>query len=225
MNVPEPQYGPAALLNRTAGDYPVVTDPQELGAAARAGDRSFEEFPYYEARYDGRGRLFGRSDSAWLLTLCDADPRFALEQVGWLGRVLSSRGMPQWLLERHLLVLHEELARALPEQAERYAFLRSAAEWLRGVRHSHLPEERLAELEARFDALAGPEWARRLPRTGALLAAAVADERAGIGNAVDSVEAWMTSAERFPPAWIDAVRTVLDEARATPSPSAPPDDP
>jgi hypothetical protein len=68
-------------------------------------------------------------------------------------------------------------------------------------------------LAAEFDVAVGPEWSARLPGTGTLLAAAVADEKAGIKNAVESIESWMTDAARFPQNWIDAVRTTIRKAR------------
>jgi len=64
-----------------------------------------------------------------------------------------------------------------------------------------------------FDRQVGSEWQRQLPRTGGLLAAAVADERAGITQAVPSIEGWMTEPSRFPAHWIAAVRTTIRTAR------------
>lgn len=216
-----PSRDPALLLNPEAGHHAIPDDPRELAAALRAGERTWREFPYYAVRYAERGERFTRSDSAWLVTLAQHEPAVAEAQVRWLGSVLASRGMPQWLLERHLEVLHEELAAALPERAADYAGLRQAARMLRELRCRHVDDAALARHAAGFDARAGADaaaaaWAARLPRTGALLAAAVADERAGLARAVPSLEGWMTDAARFPAAWVEAVRATLEEARVAP---------
>lgn len=52
-----------------------------------------------------------------------------------------------------------------------------------------------------------------MPGIGELLVAAVADEKAGIKNAVESIEGWMTDAARFPQTWIDAVRITIRKGR------------
>ena len=49
---------------------------------------------------------------------------------------------------------------------------------------------------------------------GEILVAAVADEAAGIEKAVESLEPWVCDPARFPPPWIQAVRTTIAEARA-----------
>jgi hypothetical protein len=46
-----------------------------------------------------------------------------------------------------------------------------------------------------------------------LIVAAVCDQAAGIADAVASLLAWLTDAERFPPQWIAAVSRTLDQAR------------
>ena len=71
----------------------------------------------------------------------------------------------------------------------------------------------LVALSTAFARQVGDEWDQRLPETGALLAAAVADERAGIAQAVPSLAGWMTDPSRFPTRWIAAVQATLDQAR------------
>src|SRR5688500_8787374 len=93
-----PPRGLARSINPIAGLYEVTTDAAELRACARASTRSWEYFPYYERRYGAEGWKFGFSDSAWIATLCDRGPDEAGDQIQWLGRVLSSRGMPQVML-------------------------------------------------------------------------------------------------------------------------------
>jgi heme oxygenase len=209
-----PQRDLVRLLNPEAGTHAIPNDPREVEAALRAGERSWQQFPYYEWRYGQRGERFTRSDSAWLAALAEYDPPVVEQQILWLGRVLAARGMPQWMLELHLELLYEELSTAVPEKQPSYTALRLAAQSLREMRRRHIGDALFQSLTADFDQAVGPEWSARLPRTGGLLAAAVADERAGITNAVASIQAWMSDPSRFPPAWIEAVQHTLAAARA-----------
>lgn len=204
---------PASSINPAAGSYPVTSDPRELEAARRAGNASVAEFPYYLERYGERGRRFGASDGAWLVALCDFGAEHVRAQVLWLGTVLASRGMPRWLLERHLQVLHAELVRALPGNAERYAALLDAAALLRDLRRARISEEDFRELDEAFAARAEPGLVERMPAMGAILAAAVADEADGLAGAVRSVEVWAADRAAFPESWTSAVRATIAGAR------------
>lgn len=209
----EPMRPLATSLNPEAGTHPIPSDPREIEAAVRAGELCWQRFPYYEWRYAGRGKKFASSDSAWLVTLAEQDQTQVNQQIRWLGQVLAARGMPQLTLETHLALLYQELTRAVPEKQESYRKLRSAGEQLAETRRGHIDEHSSQALAVDFDVAVGPEWSARLPGTGALLLAAVADEKAGIKNAVESIESWMTDAARFPQTWIDAVRTTIRKAR------------
>jgi hypothetical protein len=203
---------PSALaLNPEAGLHPVCDDPQELAAALRAGQRTWDTFPYYAERYGDRGRAFTRSDSAWIVTLVRS-PGTVAAQVLWLGSVLASRGMPRWLLEVHLEHLHEELVYALPRKLRVYASLQRAAEMLAGRRRARMPDVAFQAIERAFDERADPVWIARLPRTGALIAAAVADERDAISRAVPSLASWLSDPTRFPERWVEAVALTIEEA-------------
>lgn len=205
---------PALALNPEAGAHPVCEDPQELAAALRAGERTWSRFPYYEARYGERGRAFTRSDSAWIVTLARSPQEVVDEQVLWLGRVLASRGMPRWLLQVHLEHLAHELSEVRPKHRERsYAPLERAAELLERRRRAQLPDASWNALDREFERAADPAWRARLPHTGLLIGAAVADERDGLTRAVSSLEEWLADATRFPPSWIEAVRAAIAEAR------------
>ena len=201
------------VLNPEAGDHPVCSDPRELQAALRGGERSWQRFPYYEARYAGRGQQFTRSDSAWIVALTEHGRVVVDDQISWLGRVLASRGMPRWMLELHLAVLHAELIAAIPGRAPLYASLLAAARMLREQRQAAIDEAVGAALAREFSERVGAELDERLPETGALLVAAVADEEAGIGRAVPSLVGWMTDASRFPARWTAAVRATVAAAR------------
>ncbi|HYH81493.1 MAG TPA: hypothetical protein VEX86_16940 [Longimicrobium sp.] len=207
-----PEIG-AGLINPFAGTHPVTTDPREVAASVAAGERSWSEFPYYEARFGERGRMFGHSDSAWLALIAEAPQEQVNAEVMWLGSVLSARGMPQYLMERHLEFLHEALCAAVPEKRETYDKLLRASELLRGLRIAQIGEDFCRRVAAEFDERVGPEWNGRFPHMGALLISAAADERMGIGRAVPAIEEWVTDAERFPEHWIDAAREALRVAR------------
>jgi hypothetical protein len=203
----------AHALNPEAGTHPVTDDPREVEAALRASERSFAEFPYYQARYGERGRRFGHSDGAWLALVADHGPAEVDGEVLWLGHVLASRGMPRLLLEWHLGALHHELSAAVPERAAAYGRLLDAATMLRRLRHDAIGEDAFQALARDFDAAVGPEWSRRLPRMGEIIVSAVADERNGIPESLTSLEPWLTDPEHFPPAWTDAVRRTIASAR------------
>ena len=191
--------------NPEAGLHNLATDPVEIAAAQRASDRSWQEFPYYEARFGERGRRFGLSDSSWLVSLCSGTAARAVEQVRWLGTVLSSRGMPQILLERHLQILHEELG------GKRYAVLLRCADDLRKRRSSVIAEPAFDTLSSEFESRTrglGPG------AFGPLLVSAVADEGNGIERAVSSLRMWAADSERFPKRWVQAVDRTIARARA-----------
>ena len=202
-----------AELNPEAGRHGVTGDARELQAALRAGHRSWRQFPYYRWRYGARGRAFTRSDSAWLVTLVGESPAVVRQQIRWLGRLLAARGMPQWLLESHLRLLHDELVAARPDRQRAYGRLLGAATMLAELRRAQIDDAASRSLAEAFDRAVGAAWRRRLPEAGTLLVAAVADERAGIGGAVPSLEPWLTDSGRFPAHWRTAVHRTIDAAR------------
>jgi heme oxygenase len=199
----------ASVLNRDAGRHEVTCDPREVLASIDAGVGTWEAYPYFEARYGERGRLFSRSDSAWLVTLADLSEDSAIDQIDWLARVLSHRGMPSLLLERHLLRLEDTLIRTVPERAHRYRRLRLLAEHLRANRAAALPD---------FDRLAASfPHSEPLGNIGPIIVGAVADERLGIENAAQNVESWLTDPVRFSADWVAAVERTISRARGSES--------
>lgn len=203
----------AHTVNPHAGLHAVTADPREIEAARRATETSLREYPYYRERFGERAGMFGASDGAWLVTLCQGEPPYVRRQVLWLGEVLSARGVPRWLLERHLEFLHRELLR-LTSSTDRCQPLLDAAMLLRSVRREHVAEHDFAALAAGFDTRADAEWTRRLPGMGSIVVGAVADEAAGIGRAVGSVAAWATDPSIFPEGWLAAFRDTVAEARS-----------
>jgi heme oxygenase len=198
-------YTVVSVLNRNAGHHEVTCDPREVLASIDAGVGTWEAYPYFEARYGERGRLFTRSDSAWLVTLADLNKDSAIDQIDWLARLLSHRGMPSLLLEKHLLRLQDTLIRAVPERAHRYRRLCRLAEHLRANRAAALPD---------FDRVAASfPCSEPLANVGPIIAGAVADERLGVENAARSVESWLTDPVRFSAEWVAAVERTISLAR------------
>lgn len=202
--------GPVRELNPAAGTHRITTDPLELEAALRAGERSLQRFPYYRLRFGDRGVAFTRSDSAWLVTLCHTGSDLALSQLLWLGGLLSVRGMPRWLLEDHIEVLNQELRQVCGGAASRYGTLLELSSILREMRTRHMPDHRISEVDRRFRTEVGPELAVMMPSAGALLAAAAADTADGMVAALPSVSDWLADPDRFPPSWIAAVQMTLE---------------
>lgn len=204
----------ATWLNPSAGHHVVTADARELAATERAGERSWSRWTYYSRRYGERGRLFTRSDSGWIATLA-GDPVPDVErQIRWLGGLLAGRGMPRLLLEEHLEFLHEELSVAVPERAGDYAVLQQAANSLRDERNAYMADQVLAALETQFRDMVVGTRADDL-RAGALIGAAVADERANIPGSVESLTQWLADPARFPQQWREAVEQTLQQARQT----------
>jgi hypothetical protein len=208
---------PVGSVNPFAGSHPISADPVELEAARLAAEAALREFPYFEARFGERARLFGTSDGAWLATLPGHSTGHVREQVLWLGAVLANRGMPRLLLERHLELLHAELVRLRPERGERYAALLDGAALLRERRESRIAPAEAREIETAFEEQADARWRERLPGMGSILVAAAADEADGLTSAVASVLEWALDPARFPAPWLRAVQTAIGRARATAS--------
>jgi hypothetical protein len=204
----------AGMLNPEAGDHAVPDNATEIAAAVLAAKKCREEFPYFDERYQERGRSFGKSDAAWLASLAVLPETPLLSQVEWLGRVLGNRGMPRITLERQLELLYEELVKAVPTKIDRFEGLRAAAKKLKDERLRCIPEPVFSDLAREFDLATGGELQGRLKRTGDLIVSAVCDQSAGISEAVNSLLPWLIDAQRFSPQWIVAVTRTEGLARA-----------
>ncbi len=203
--VQDDTYSVVNMLNLSAGQHEVTSDPREVLASIDAGVRTWEAYPYLEARYGEKGRRFTRSDSAWLVTLAYHSDASAIDQIDWLARILSCRGMPSLLLEEHLSHLQEALVFAVPEREYRYRRLGTLAQHLGAKRVAALPQ---------FDRVAASfRLSRSLANVGPIITGAVADERLGVDNAVQGVESWLTDPDRFPADWSAAVRRTIAQAR------------
>jgi len=204
----------ASMLNPEAGDHAVPGDVREIEAAVTAARRCREEFPYFDERYQERGRSFAKSDAAWLATLSELPQAQLLSQVEWLGRVLGNRGMPRITLERQLELLHEELAAAVPEKINRYKGLLEAAASLKAERLQYISEPAFSLMAREFSIATDSELLGRFKRTGDLIVSAVCDQQAGVNDAVSSLLPWLTDAERFSAQWIAAVLNTLEQAQS-----------
>ena len=101
----------------------------------------------------------------------------------------------------------------MPQRAARYGVLLDCADYLRRLRQAQIGEAEFQRLADAFDArVAG--LAQRIANMGRVVVAAVADERACVAQAVESLTAWTCDAARFPDAWITAVTDTLAAARA-----------
>lgn len=205
-----------AELNEDAGTHPVPRDVREVQAALEAGERTYTQYAYYQARYGERGLRFTRSDSAWLATLArEDDADSTVRHVLWLARTLCSRGMPRLLLEQHLSALQAALVSRVPECARHYQALGLAAAQLRSEREAAVPPERAAALGAAFVTTIArtAESGIETGEAAALLVAAVADEKQGQRAAVSALTSWLCDPTRFSNAWVTACQQTIAAAR------------
>jgi hypothetical protein len=206
-------YGSARLHNPEAGDHAISVDPAEQSAAVAAIRASWREFPYYARRYGERGWRFSLSDSGWIETLCHSGPAEAWLQVKWLAGLLAVRGMPTYMLERHLRLLRNELMLVAPEREAEFWVLTECADRLRELRVQQIPEEPSKHLAEQFETEVRGRTAH-VANMGVLIPAAVADEKAGFHGALASLESWVCDPTRFDPEWIAAVRNTVSKARS-----------
>lgn len=206
------RHVPASTINPDAGDYPITADPAERAASTTATRRTWEAFPYYHRRYGERGWRFSLSDSGWIATLCSLPPMAVPAKVQWLQRLLATRGMPSYLLERHLVALAEEFGTRIPGEAARYAVLAMGARMLL--------DERLRVVDAlSFDSAAQAfddevrSMPDAVPAMGAVLASAIVDGVLGVAPEKFTFD-WALDEARFVPEWRATVQRFRTEFRA-----------
>jgi hypothetical protein len=194
-------------LNPDAGDTPAPSDPGDRELAERSARVMWRAFPYFAWRYAERGRAFGRSDAAYLVTLLGQDDRTWRQQVGWLSRVLAPRGMPSILLEYQLESLGRLWSRERHMPGNRFLAL---AAGLRGARLEVLEDAVFRECES----LCRAAGARAPERRGAglLIAGAVVDHAVGVGTHYRELVEWFCSGAAGDPAWSRACSSALELA-------------
>jgi hypothetical protein len=199
--------------NPEAGFTPQPTDTRENLSILRAGEKSLKRFPYYILRYGSRGKRFTYSDSGFILSLVNTPIENVITQIKWLGKLLSNRGIPQFLLENHLELLFSELITSVPNNYDKYIKLNKAAEHIKDMRIRIIPEDIMLHLNKNFTDAIGDEWSRHMYGCGMIIISAVIDEKLGIKNSVDSVLEWMTDSSRFVPEWINEVGDLFEKTR------------
>ena len=182
----------AGVVNPSSGGYEITTDATLLRAAVRAAQGSIDAMPYYGIRYGERGSRFATTDSAWLISLATLAESRAVHQVQWLSRVLAARGMPTWLLEMHLDALVSEV-RSVADPAA-VGSLPAAADALAVARRRHVDDDLIRSADDWADEALGQDLP--VPRSGALMAAAIADERSGVTRDDRVLVDWLTDPER-----------------------------
>lgn len=177
----------ASAINPEAGDHPVAADSAFRDIAVRAGTRCHTAFGYLVRRYGDRGEAFARSDGAWVGTLVELPEDAARDQVDWLARLLSARGIPSVCLEHHFDVLCEEMT-------EHDVLTPDARNRFKGFAQN---------LRARSRPAIDPESYRRLtntdlppldPRGAETLVSAVADQHLALAQCADRVTDWIENA-------------------------------
>ena len=205
----------AASINPEALSHEVPANEEEVAAAVLAGQSCLGEFAYFDARYGERGRRFAGGDSAWLVTLARLDHQALIRKVQWFGNFLADKGMPRITLERQLFFLHQELAKAFPEEPAKYKMLLEAVEWLKKERHKHISAEDFDWLTQAFAAMTDNEQAAKMKGTGALIVSAVCDEKAAVKvEKSRNIETWLTDESRFSEEWIAAVQEIFFQTRS-----------
>jgi heme oxygenase len=204
-------------LNPEAGNYPIPTNPLEIKAGINAGDRCWNDFPYYEKRFGERGRRFTVSDSVWLVTLCELTDEGVLYQVNWLAKFLAVRGMPTFTMEIQLQALYEELSRIIPENEPKYSKLLKPVENIKKQRIAHIDENTFEECNSIFEKyfaefkVSGKNCDDLKKNIGKLIASSLIDEKNGIPDVRATVENWLRSPDVFPENWILAVEKTYND--------------
>lgn len=197
----------ATMLNPATGSHHVATDLDVLRTATRAATLSYGAAPYYRDRYGRRGAQFSVSDSAWIAHLADAPRDTAAHQVTWLSTMLTHRGMPTWLMERHLATMVDQLGGA----GLAVGALPHALTVLETRRRAAVDDDLLEQAETWVrETVVAPPTAP----TGRLVAAAVADVRSGVAPSSAPLMDWLTHEDRTDTADASALRVVHDRVAA-----------
>jgi heme oxygenase len=200
-------------INPEAGSVAIPDNEEEIQAALRTSDRCWSEFPYFKYRFGERGKRFSNSDICWLVTLTKLDQKNLNNQVEWVGRLLSFRGMPQYILEITLRFLYEELIKTQPHKKNNYDKLLKSADMLKTARIKIISDEKFNALVDKFDQMIGKQEATTYKNTGKILVSSVCDEKNGIENAVPKVLDWLLNKSQFSEKWILTVKRIIKMSR------------
>ncbi len=203
-------------LNPEAGNFPISTNPLEIEAAINAGQKCWNEFPYYEQRYGERGKRFTVSDSVWLVNLCELSQALANSQVKWLSNYLAHIGMPTFTMEIQLKYMYEELVKHIPENEVKYKKLLFASELLQNQRNSHIDLALFEEGNSVFSQICDKLKisGHNMKNTGKLILSSIADKRNGIGETKTDFKTWISNPELFSANWIQAIEEAYSKVES-----------
>lgn len=188
----------SVCINPEAGGHPIPQDIRELKASIVAGEKCMFRFPYHNIRFGERGSKFAYSDSAWLATLAELSTDDVIKQVKWLKSVLSNRGVPSCMLQVHLEILHEELSQSVPEKLASYGKLKIAAQEISSFRQKYIDDKTFFSLSEKLTSELEKECFEKTGVSAPLLASAIIDEKANIGNALDNILKWIDNSQMHP---------------------------
>jgi len=208
---PANEYYSSFTLNPASGAYPACQERNELLAVLHASDRMLAEYPYYLYRYGTSGFFFSDSDGAWLATLPALGFAGMKDQVNWLAGLLAFRGMPTFLLARHMLILREELERARPNRTEQWELFLQISDWL-DPRDTEGAFRGMGEQIRALRASCGFPEGYRAAEAVRIIVGAFIDEKRGFPGGVRSVLSWYGDPEGFPEEWIRSVEKLTGAA-------------
>ena len=191
----------------------VAEEPGALIAVERSARAYVRAFPYLAWRFGEAGYTTIRNDNAHLMAIAENYRGELHAQVGWTADLLAERGVPRWLLECDLQLMARAAKRSLPQRRELHERLTRAAGELRWKRRSLIPERVMQRCAREFADVLGNGRGRVWVGFGAILVAAVIDERGGCPHAVTRMREWATDRRRFDSRWIDAVERTIDHGR------------
>ena len=201
----------ATSLNPEAGEHPVPQKRELLEAALKAGQQCREEFSYYEKRYGERGRRFTESDVAWLAALTNQPAEIITQQALWLGRVLSTRGMPLLLLERQLQLLVENLSKI--EAAVSTESLQITIATMRRQRLHVLSQDNFDAACGELSGALSCSLIADFPDLPLLLVAGQIDLLAGVPECKAVLITWLADRSILSEEELEKVRGILDSLR------------
>lgn len=200
-------------LNPEAGNFPISTNPLEIEAAIIAGQKCWNEFPYYDQRYGERGKRFTVSDSVWLINLCDLPQELANSQVKWLTDLLANRGMPSYTMEVQLNFMYKELTERVYENESKYKKLKIAADQLKKSREKKIASALFDKCNFIFTEFCQELNVKEsgMTNTGKLIASSIVDFENGIRESEYDFKSWIMNNKRFSGDWVLAVERTYSE--------------
>jgi len=192
----------------------LTTEPRALVVVDRAAASFVRAFPYLAWRYGSAGIHDARDDVASLLATAITQASELDQQVSWVGRQMTQRGQPRWMLEVELELLARVAAHELGERGlELAAEVRAASRALTRERTVTMAPGRMQRAADSFATELGFGPSRLWSGFGRILCAAVIDERRGFETAVRRVREWAVDPHRFGQPWIATVEATLDRCQ------------